>query len=597
MKEFPPFRLDTVDQCLWREKERISLTPKAFAMLYYLVERAGRLVTQSEMLEALWPDAFVQPEILKTHILDIRHALGDDARTPSYIETLPRRGYRFIAAVRDGAAPESAPPPGRLASIAVLPFSDLSPDKDNEYFSDGLAEEIINVLARDPHLRVIARTSAFAFKGQSQDIRRIAETLGVANVLEGSVRKAGNRVRVTAQLVQASDGCHLWSSRYDSELTDIFAVQDEISQAITGALQAKLGPPACRTSAGMPGTPGVHPEVVLTPEEKRLAARPVINPVAHEFYLKGRYFCNQRGHNLTKAIEYFQRTITEEPGYAPAYAGLACSCALLGFYGLAAPMDAMPRAKEAALQALALHLDSAEAHALLGYVHTIFDRDWERAEKEFEMAFHLNRAYSPACCWRAILLFAVANWRQAVAELKRGLELDPLSAYLEMHLGIILCFAGEWPRAAEHCSKALELDPNFSAARCTLALAYFFESHVERAIQELLRAVETSGRDPWPLAHLAAVYAASGAHEPAQSLLLELEQRRNREYISSIHMAAIHFQFGNLDRGFDRLEDAVEERAALAPWIHRIPLIATEEVRSDVRFSRLMDRMGLNYVG
>src|SRR5262249_24956405 len=203
--------------------------------------------------------------------------------------------------------------------------------------------------------------------------------------------------------------------------------------------------------------------------------------------------------------------------------------------------------------------------------------------------------YSPAYCWRAILLFTVGTCEEAVAELQRGLEYDPVSAYLEAHLGIILCFGGQWERACEHCSKALDLDPNFLVARCALALAYQFQSHTERAIRELEKAVEVSGRDPWALSYLAAVYAASGEHHEAQHLLIELEQRRNREYITAINFAGIYFQLRKLDQGFECLDAACQERAPQSSLIHQNPLIATAEVRNDARFARVMDRIGLKH--
>jgi serine/threonine-protein kinase len=468
-------------------------------------------------------------------------------------------------------ARSTSPRPLRIHSVAVLPLADLSHDDEQAYFADGMTEALITDLAKIGALKVISRTSAMRYKGSTKPLPEIAHELGVDAIVEGSVLRTGGQVRITAQLVHAASDTHIWAESYDRDLTNVLSLQSEVAQAIAHAVEVKL-----------------------TPEEKkRLTGRPVINPAAHELYLKGRYFWNQRGSGLRKALDFFQRALIEEPGYASAHAGLADAYALLGFYGYAVPTDVMPRAKEVALKALTLDPNLAEAHALLGYVHTIFDWKWQEAEKEFQIAFKLNRTYSPTCCWRAILLFTVGTWEQAVDELKRGLEYDPVSAYLEAHLGIISCFAGQWALATEHCSKALDLDANFLVARCALALAYYFQSHAERAIRELERAVEASGRDPWPLSYLASVYAASGAHNKAQHLLIELEQRRKREYISATNLAGIYFQLRKLDQGFECLETACQERAPQCSWIHRNPLIATPGARSDPRFARMMDRIGL----
>jgi len=461
----------------------------------------------------------------------------------------------------------------RIHSVAVLPLADLSHNDEQAYFADGMTEALITDLARISALKVISRSSAMRYKSSAKALPEIARELGVDAIVEGSVLRAGDKVRITAQLIHAASDTHIWAESYDRDLTNVLSLQSEVAQAIAHAVEAKL-----------------------TPEEKkRLTGRPAINPAAHELYLKGRYFWNQRGPGLTKALDFFQRALIEAPGYASAHAGLADAYALLGFYGYAVPIDVMPRAKEAALKALTLDPSLAEAHALLGYVHTIFDRQWVEAEKEFQMAFKLNRTYSPAYCWRAILLFTIGTCEQAVAELKRGLEYDPISAYLEAHLGIILCYGGQWERACEHCLKALDLDPNFLVARCALALAYHFQSHTERAIRELEKAVEVSGRDPWALSYLAAVYAASGEYHEAQHLLIELEQRRKREYITAVNLAGIYFQLGKLDQGFEWLDAACQERAPQSTWIHQNPLFAIAEVRNDARFARVMDRIGLKY--
>ena len=533
-----------------------------------------RGATQAELLSAILtspPCPLPLPVPARLHAIIARCLMKEPAERYQRASEV-RAPLETLALGRSKGRPTS-PRATRIRSVAVLPLVDLSHDDNEAYFADGMTEALITDLAKIRALKVISRTSAMRYKGSNKPLPEIARELGVDGIVEGSVLRTEGQVRITAQLIHAPSDIHLWAESYDRDLKNVLSLQSEVAQAIAHAVRAEI-----------------------TPQEKRrLTASSTVNPIAHELYLRGRYFWNQRGPGLKKAIECFQRALREEPNYASAHAGLADAYAVLGFYGHAAPMEVMPKAKEAVLEALALDANLAEAHALLGYIHTIFDWKWEQAEKEFQVAFRLNRTYTPACCWHAILLFTLGHWEQAVAELKRGLEYDPLSVYMETHLGIILCFAGEWLKASEHCLKALELDPNFLVARSTLGVSYYFQSRVQQAIRELELAVEASGRDPWPLAYLATVYAASGAHDEAQHILCELEQRRKREYISAVHIAAIYLRLGKLDQGFEWLEKACDERAALTGWIHRNPLIATDDVRNDPRFADLMRRIGLSY--
>ncbi len=478
------------------------------------------------------------------------------------------------------AAPELTPPPrrvsrraARIRSVAVLPLVDLSHDDEQAYFADGMTEALITDLAKIGALKVISRTSAMRYKGTNKPLPEIARELGVDGIVEGSVLRTGRQVRITAQLIHAASDTHLWAESYDRDLKSILSLQSEVAQAIAHAVQAKL-----------------------TPEEKRrLTARPAVNPKAHELYLKGRHFWNQRGLGLKKAIEFFQRALIEDPSYAPTYAGLADAYALLGFYGYAPPMEAMPKAKEAARKALALDPDLAEAHASLGYIHTVFDWDWEQAEKEFQHAFKLNLAYGPARYWHSILFLVRGRWDEAIAELRLGLEYDPLSVYMQAHLGIVLSWAGRWAEAAEQSLKALEWDPNFLSARCVLGASYYFQSRVEEGIRELQGIVEASGRDHWALAYLGAVYGASGDRDQARRVLDELEGRRKREYISAFNIATVYAALGEVDNAFQWLEEAYHEHASFTFGFHRYLFISSDSMRHDPRFADLMRRVGVNY--
>ncbi len=354
----------------------------------------------------------------------------------------------LISKARTRSAGASSP---QLASIAVLPFADLSPDHDQEYFCDGMTEEIIDALAKVNGFRVVARTSSFAFKGKQQDIREIGKKLNVATVLEGSVRKDGNRLRVTAQLNSVADGYHLWSETYERELKDVFTVQDEISRAIVDTLQLKLA-----NSARQPRPPSANVE-------------------AYDLYLQGRYHWSRwRSEGAERAIEYFQQAIQKDPNYAAAYSGLADSYAWMGFFGALPPNEAMPKARQAALKALALDDTLAAAHTSLGYVKSLHEFDWPGAEREFKRALQLNSGDSDAHFGYGITYLApMGHLDEALHEMQTAHDLDPLSPITNTYLGLAYHLVGNRHYAAAHFRKALELDPGFrrSTARAGQSFA------------------------------------------------------------------------------------------------------------------------------
>ena len=365
----------------------------------------------------------------------------------------------------DAASPGQQPAEINVASpdrdsIVVLPFVNMSADPENEYFSDGLTEEIINALTQLKELRVVARTSSFVFKGKSTDIAKIGNKLNVNNVLEGSVRKDGTKLRITAQLINVANGYHIWSEQFDRELDDIFAIQNEIALAIVDKLKIKL----------------------VAHERSRLVEKRTTNLAAHEAYLKGRYFWNQRGPGLKKAVDLFQLALAEDDNYADAYVGLADTYALLAFYGYRPPIEVMPKAKDAVHRALEIDEALAAAHSSLGFIHTIFDWDWDSASKEFERALELNPSYSPARYWRTNLLMTQGRLEEAVSEISHSLEYDPLSIYMQAFLGVVLLTSKKYQQASEHLLKALALEPNNFIARAGLGVAYCFQSRVEEGI-------------------------------------------------------------------------------------------------------------------
>lgn len=459
-------------------------------------------------------------------------------------------------------------------SIVVLPFVNMSSDQENEYFSDGMTEEIINALTQLSDLHVVARTSSFAFKGKTTSINEISQRLNVTTVLEGSVRKVGNRLRITAQLINAADGFHLWSEKYDREADDVFAIQDEISLAIVDKLKVKL-----------------------IPEEKtRLVGKTTLNPVAHEAYLKGRYFWNQREAGLEKAIEFFRLALTKDSNHGLAYAGLADAYSLLGFYGYLPPKEVMPKAKEAARRALEINDNIAEAHASLGYVHTIFDWEWEKARKEFQRALELNPSYGPARLWYCVWLWAMGRFEEAIAEVRIGLQHDPLSVTMRTHLGIGLVNAQQYAEASEQLVQALELDPDFINALSSLGMAYYLQSRVDDSFRELQKAIEVSGRDQWPVGSIGAVHAATGDRKQAEEILVELEGRAQNEYIAATWIAGIYALLDETDKAIQWVEKACEERDPFIALFHTgvAPMNwAFKSLEAEPRFQDMLRRFGL----
>jgi TolB-like protein/Tfp pilus assembly protein PilF len=454
------------------------------------------------------------------------------------------------------------------ASIAVLPFANLSGDKDNEYFSDGLAEEILNALTKLHGLKVAARTSAFAFKGRNEDIRLIGETLHVTHVLEGSVRKAGSRLRITAQLISIADGCHVWSERYDREMTDIFAIQDEISQAIVTVLKLKLAKPASRA----------------------LGRRPV-EPEAYESYLKGRFFWNKRTESdLNRSIEYFLRAIELDPAYALAYAGLSDAYVLLGIFGVRAPGDVYPKARAAAERALEIDETLAEPHAALGHVLTAYDWDFQGAETEYKRALDLNSSYPTAHQWYGHLLAVTGRYAEGIAEVTRARDLDPLSVPINAFVGLIYMKARKSREAVEAARKGVDLDPNNPFAHWILARALDAQNELSESVAESDKAARLSGGGQASTAQLGCAYARIGDTAKAHKIIDQLAELSRTKYVSPYDIAIIYTGLGEKDLALKWLEKAYEERAVR---LLELPDPAFDTLRSDPRFQDLVKRIGL----
>ncbi len=465
----------------------------------------------------------------------------------------------------------------RQPSIAVLPFTNLSADPEQEYFCDGMAEEIINALTHVEDLRVVARTSAFSFRGKEIDIREIGRKLNVKTLLEGSVRKAGNRVRISAQLVNVADGYHLWSEKYDRNIgegccpEDIFAIQDEISLAIVEKLKVKL----------------------LGVEKAKIVKRFTDDQEAYNLYLRGRYFWSKRTEeDIERAIQYFRQAIEKDPDYALAYAGMADSHILLAEYSLLPPKDAFPRAKAAVMKALEIEETLAEAHTSLAFIKTLSDWDWMGAEKEFKQAIEFNPGYATAHQWYAEHLTMTGQYAEAIAEIKRAQELDPLSLIISVASAVaIFCGTHRYDQVIEECQKVLEMDPNFGGALNVLGMVYRERGMYEEAIEAFQKAKTFDEGNTWVTAELGHAYAISGERSEAQKVLDELEQLSKRRYVPPDNIALVYLGLGKKNLTFEYLEKAYEDRSVGLSWLKADPIF--DSLRSDPRFKALLKRIGL----
>lgn len=471
---------------------------------------------------------------------------------------------RFKTKIIDVPSPTEPVP-----SIAVLPFADMSPEKDQEYFCNGMAEELINALAKIEGLRVASRTSAFQFKEDGYDINEVGRKLKVETVLEGSVRKAGNKLRITAQLIKAADGYHLWSEKFDRDTGDIFAVQDEISLAIVQ-----------------------HLKVTLFGDEKaKLVKRYTDNEEAYNLYLKGRYFWNRRhAGGMQKALECFQQAMESDPRYVLPYVGIADCFNILGFYGAVPAKTAFSKAKAAAGKALEIDDTLGEAHASLGWISTMYDWDWAAAEKEFKTSFALNPKYATAHEWYALFLAVSGRFDEAISEAEKAQSLDPLSLMINAAVGTIFWLARQDDNALEQFQKALEMDPDFQLALLYSGCAYGSSGRYEEAIASLEKAARLPGGMIYSAGALGYVYAVSGQKEKALDLLSQIDVLMEKGYAMLLQKAYIYTGLGEIDRVFEFLEKAYSERESQLTFCRSIPYLDT--LHGDPRFDELLKKIG-----
>ncbi|HYA24963.1 MAG TPA: winged helix-turn-helix domain-containing protein [Terriglobales bacterium] len=631
--EFGPFRLDPVEHVLLTAGTRVALTPKAFETLLVLVENAGHILEKDDLLKQVWPDTFVEEGTLARNISTLRKALGDDPEGETYVETVPRRGYCFVAEVREVAAAPSdgsvspvampgkqpapkvgeghrvpepvspwnrfrrlafaavlvilavvliliipvwkrhlAPGPAPIQSLAVLPLQNLSGDPAQQYFADGMTEALITDVAKIPGLKVISRTSIMQFKDTHERLPQITRELGVDGIVEGSVLRSGDRVRITVQLVRGTTDQHIWAESYERDLRDLITLQDEVSRSIALQIQKQIAPPS----------------------PQWLAASAVVSPQAREDYLKGRYFWNLRSEaGYRKAIDYFQAAVYEDPQYAQAYAGLADAYALLGSLPESnIRAAAMPKAKEMGLTALKLDDSLAEAHTSLAFVEMHYEWKFREAEQEFRRALDLNPNYSTAHQWYAIDLAALGQMGEAVEEVKLARQTDPLSAIINTDLAEMLGLARRYDEAVQQARATIDMAPNFAHAHRVLALIYAARHMFPEAIAEGKQAASLSGDDPWMLSDLANVYAQAGKKTEMQDCLRRAAKNSPGGVLpDSGSLAGLYAVLGDYDRAFKVMETQYKRRDGALILLNTTPPEAG--IRSDPRFQQLLQRIGL----
>jgi TolB-like protein len=457
-----------------------------------------------------------------------------------------------------------------IDSVAVLPFVNASGDPNTEYLSDGITESLIDSLSQLPHLRVMSRDSAFMYKGKDTDAQKVGRQLNVRAVFKGRIMQRGDSLSISAELVDARDGSHIWGQQYNRSPADLAALQNELTKEMTSMMRMRL----------------------TGDDEKRMAMASTVNPEAYQDYLKGRYWwAKKTADGFSKGIEYFQQAIEKDPSYALAHSGLADCYSGLAAFGFSAPREEFPKAKEAALKALQLDDSLAEAHASLGYVKVFYDWDWAGGESEFQRAIALDPSYATAHQQYAFALVSVGRFKEADAEAKRALELDPLSVVVNETPALEFYFARQYDSAIEQERKVLELDPNFITAHNVLGGSFVYKSMYNEGIPEFKKSLAISPGDERTLGFLGLAYAQSGRRAAAQNVLDQLNQLSKKEYVEPVPTAQIYTALGEKDKAFEWLEKAYEERS----WYLGFVKVDRpfDPLRSDPRFVDLLRRMNL----
>jgi len=567
--EFGHYRLDVRAHLLFRNGRRVVLTPKAVDLLAALVEAQGEPVGKQELLHRVWPDAVVEEGSLTSHISLLRRVLAEGAGGRQFIETLPKRGYRFVGPCAAMAQPAAATGAGRRM-LVVLPFENLSGGRKHDYFSEGLTEEMISQLARlsPEQLGVIARTSAMQYKSTTKTAQQIGQELGVSHLLEGSVRRSGERVRITAQLIRVSDATHLWAEGYERSLHDILALQAEVARAIAREIQIKL-------------TVGV---------QHRLDRVAAIDSEAHEAYLRGRHLWNRRTEEgLRNSIALYEEAIRRQPDYAMAYTGVADSYVMLACRGMVSAKETFRRARAAARKALELDGELGEAHGSLAHVR-LHDWDWEGLDRDFLRAIELHPAQPIVYYWYGEFLMSMGRPEEANAMTRRAQQADPLSPVIAASLAMILYLARHYDEAARMLQRAQEIDPDHFLPHLRMGLVRLQQEGYPEAIRELQTAARLANHSTETLAALGTGYAMAGMSGEAHRIVAQLQASQAEHYVLPYNIAKIYAAARDKDKSFEWLERAYQEGDPDLIELNSEPLF--DRLRGEPKFSELMRRIG-----
>jgi TolB-like protein len=578
--EFSGFRLEQAQQRLLYHGVPVALKPKILDLLLFLVESRGQLVAKDDLMRKMWPDTIVEENNITVSMSILRKTLGEDRHKPQFIQTVPRRGYRFVADVIElstdfitaGETRQigvfAEPEEGPIDSLAVLPMDSLEKDPNVEYLSDGITESIIDLLSRIPRLRVVARSTVFRFKEKDIDPQEVGRLLNVRAVMMIRVIRLGDKLIIRSELVKVSDGSQLWGEQYNRSPSDILAIQEEIARAITESLKFTL------TSS----------------DHISLARHPTENIEAYNLYLRGRFFWNKYSKEwVLKAIEVFQQAIQIDSYYALAYCGLADAYFRLSNVHFP-PREVMPKAKEAARRAVEIDDNLAEAHSSLGLVKVYYDHDWIGAEAEFRKALKLDPNLVSAHQRYGSYLTFMGRFEESIRHYETALELDPFSLQINMNLATTYYLRGEYERAIKHLNKTSELEPNYMPTHFVLGSTYVQQGRLEEAIEQFKFIYTLDDEAYLALGFMGYAHALNGQRAEAETVLSILEDIAQRKYVSPYSLLLICLALGPLERVFQLLEQLYEERNDWLVWLRVSPEL--KGVRNDPRFRDLLRRIG-----
>ena len=579
--EFHGFCLDEAQLRLLYQDQPVPLTPKIVDLLLFLVKNRGQLITKDELMKAIWPDSFVEENNITVSMSTLRKTLSDTGCNRQFIETVPRRGYRFVAEVTELSPSHISAGKSEIAvqielgeelidSLVVIPFEGSEKDFSVEYLSDGITESIINMLSRIPNLRVLACSTAFRFKGKDIDPQQVGQRLNVKAVMMIRVIRFGDKLIIRSELVKVADGSQLWGEQYNRSPSDILALQEEIAKAITGSLKFKL------TQA----------------DQKSLTERSTYYSEAYNLYLRGRHFWNKyTKESVLKAIELFKEAVAIDANYALAYCGLADAYFRLSNVHFP-PREVLPKAKEAALKAVKIDENLAEAHSSLGLLKVYYDYDWNGAESEFRKALKLNPDLVLAHQRFGSYLTFKGRFEEANTHYEKALELDPLSLQINVNLATTDYLRGEYETAIHHLKKTSELEPNYIPTLFVLGAVYIQHGQLEEAIKQFRLINKMDDEAYLSMGFMGYALALAGQRAEAESVLKVLQETSQRKYVSPYSMLVIHLALGPEERTFQLLEQLYEERNDWLVWLKVSPEL--RPLRNHARFRNLLSLVGLD---